>query len=308
MPRNLDLTALRSFVTVADTGGVTRAAGLLNLTQSAVSMQLKRLEESLGRTLLDRSGRGISLTADGEQLVSRARRLLELNDEIVEHMTGQKFEGEIVLGVPHDIVYPAIPKVLRHIHRKYPRIKVTLISSMTRLLRDQFARGECDVILTTEQGLMPGGETLTVQPLVWVGAPGGTAWKERPLRLAYERSCMFRRGVQEALDRAGIGWEMAVESDSARSIDASVGADLAVQAVIEGTEPPGVKRIAHGGALPDLGEVNINLYRAETCTGPVADTLLALLRQNYGALQASAPASAAGRRHDDLAGGLSLAQ
>ncbi len=308
MPRNLDLTALRSFVTVADTGGVTRAAGLLNLTQSAVSMQLKRLEESLGRTLLDRSGRGISLTADGEQLVSRARRLLELNDEIVEHMTGQKFEGEIILGVPHDIVYPAIPKVLRHIHRKYPRIKVTLISSMTRLLRDQFARGECDVILATEQGLMPGGETLTVQPLVWVGAPGGTAWKERPLRLAYERSCMFRRGVQEALDRAGIGWEMAVESDSARSIDASVGADLAVQAVIEGTEPPGVERIAHGGALPDLGEVNINLYRAETCTGPVADTLLALLRQHYGALQASAPASAAGRRHDDLAGGLSLAQ
>lgn len=303
MPRNLDLTALRSFVAVADTGGVTRAAGLLNLTQSAVSMQLKRLEESLGRQLLDRSGRGIALTADGEQLVSYARRLLTLNDEIFERLTGQKYEGEIVLGVPHDIIYPAIPQVLRHLHRKYPRMKVTLVSSFTRTLRDMFARGEADVILTTEQGLVQGGETLTTQPLVWIGAPGGTAWKERPLRLAYERTCILRRGTQEALDRAGIRWEMAVESDSSRTIDASVGADLAVQAVIEGTEPPEVERISHGGTLPELGQVNINMYRAETCTGPVADTLLALLRQNFGALQASGS-----QRHNNLAGGLAVAQ
>src|SRR4028118_1391061 len=87
MPRNLDLTALRSFVTVADSGGVTRAAGLLNLTQSAVSMQLKRLEESLGLGLLDRSGRGVSITPTGELLVSYARRLLQLNDEALGRLT-----------------------------------------------------------------------------------------------------------------------------------------------------------------------------------------------------------------------------
>lgn len=104
MPRNLDLTALRSFVAVADCGGVTRAAGALNLTQSAVSMQLKRLEESLDTKLLDRSSRQISLTAAGEQLVSYARRMLELNDEVYARLTATEFEGEIVLGVPHDIV------------------------------------------------------------------------------------------------------------------------------------------------------------------------------------------------------------
>ncbi len=113
MSRNLDLTALRSFVAVADAGGVTRAAGFLNLTQSAVSMQIKRLEEALDLALLDRTGRGVALTPSGEQLLSYARRMVALNDEAWTRLTCQSHEGEIVLGVPHDIVYPAIPQVLQ---------------------------------------------------------------------------------------------------------------------------------------------------------------------------------------------------
>lgn len=282
MARNLDLTALRSFATVAETGGVTRAAGLLHLTQSAVSMQLKRLEESLDRQLLDRSGRGVALTADGEQLLGYARRMLRLNDEVFERLTDRAYEGEFVLGVPADIVYPAIPQVLQMFHRVYPRMKVTLVSSYTTRLRDLFARGECDVILTTEDSLGAGGETLAEPSLVWVGAPGGQAWKIRPLRLAFEHKCIFRKRVQRALDAAGIPWEMAVESDSTRTIEASVSADLAVHAVIEGTESEHLERIVHGGELPELTTTKINLYMADTCTGVVADDLLRLLRQAYG--------------------------
>ncbi|NHX27946.1 LysR family transcriptional regulator, partial [Escherichia coli] len=100
MPRNLDLTALRSFVAVSEAGGVTRAAGFLNLTQSAVSMQIKRLEEALDLQLLDRSARQIALTASGEQLLGYARRMLALNDEIYARLTAQEYEGEIALGVP----------------------------------------------------------------------------------------------------------------------------------------------------------------------------------------------------------------
>jgi DNA-binding transcriptional LysR family regulator len=110
--RNLDITTLRSFVAVADSGGVTRAAGFLHLTQSAVSMQLKRLEELLGLELLDRSGRTIALTASGEQVVAYARRMIALNDEMIARLTDQSHEGVISLGVPHDIVYPAIPQGL----------------------------------------------------------------------------------------------------------------------------------------------------------------------------------------------------
>lgn len=284
MPRNLDLTALRSFAAVAEVGGVTRAATLLHLTQSAVSMQIKRLEEALGRGLFDRTGRGVALTADGEQLLGYARKMLALNDEAMARLTDQAFEGEIVLGVPADIVYPAIPKVLQRFHADYPRMKVTLVSSYTSTLKAMFRRGECDVILTTEDTADAGGETLLTVPLVWVGAPGGQAWKARPLRLAFEHKCIFRTRVQAALDRAGIPWEMGVESESNRTIEASVNADLAVHAVVEGTESQMVERIAHGGALPELASVEVNLYVADTHKGQAADALLAMVRQAYATL------------------------
>lgn len=173
MIRNLDLRALRSFVAVADAGGVTRAAGFLNLTQSAVSMQIKRLEDMLQVELLDRSGRKVALTAAGEQLIGYARRMLALNHEAFGRLTHNSFEGEIVLGVPHDIVYPNIPQVLQRFNHDYPKMKVTLLSSVTRSLIDQFGRGECDIILATEDGRGIGGETLVELPLVWIGAPGG---------------------------------------------------------------------------------------------------------------------------------------
>lgn len=283
MPRNLDMTALRSFVAVSDAGGVTRAAGFLNLTQSAVSMQLKRLEEALDMQLLDRSERRIKLTAAGEQLVGYARRILALNDEVYARMTAQEFEGEVVLGVPHDIVYPAIPQVLNRFASEYPRVKVQLISSYTTRLREQFRKGAVDIILTTEDRPGEGGETLVELPLVWVGAIGGQAWRQRPLRLAYEHACIFRQGVQSALDAAGIPWEMAVESESIRTVEASVSADLAVHTVVEGALPPYVERIQHGGALPDLASTRINLYVSDLSSGPVIGDLAALIRQAYRA-------------------------
>ena len=283
MRRNLDLTALRSFVAVADTGGVTRAAGLLNLTQSAVSMQLKRLEESLGVSLLDRSGRGVALTAGGDQLLGYARRMLALNDEVVGRLTAQEFEGEITLGVPHDVVYPFIPQVLQRFNAAFPRMRVNLISSFTRKLRELYARGECAMILTTEADGDGGAETLISRPLVWIGAPGGSAWRARPLRLAFGRHCLFRAGVVRALEDHGVPWQIAVESDSDRTIEATVSADLAVHALLEGSEPPLTERIAHGGALPELQSFRINLYVSRTADGPAETALADLLREVYRA-------------------------
>ncbi|EPX82773.1 transcriptional regulator, LysR family [Rubellimicrobium thermophilum DSM 16684] len=287
MPRNLDLTALRSFLTVAESGGVTRAAGLLNLTQSAVSMQIRRLEEGLGLDLLDRSGRGVALTPAGEQLLAYARRLIALNDEALARLTARGQEGEIVLGVPCDIVFPAIPAVLRRFARDFPRIKVNLVSSFTRMLKDGFERGAIDVILTTEDHVPPGAETLAVLPLVWVGARGGRAWRERPLRLAFSTQCIFRQPVQRCLDRAGIPWEMAVETASDGSVQATVSADLAVQTLLDGTfaarDDSLFEVIDHGGALPELWSVHINLYARSPAVLPAQADLLELIRQEYGA-------------------------
>ncbi|MGB3243064.1 MAG: LysR family transcriptional regulator [Sulfitobacter sp.] len=285
--RNLDLTTLRSFVAVADAGGVTRAAGFLHLTQSAVSMQLKRLEEALDLNLMDRSGRTIALTPSGEQLLTYARRMVALNDEVISRLTDQAFEGEITLGVPHDIVYPAIPLVLKQFTASFPRVKVQLEASHTRVLKDQFAKGACDLILTTETSPDAGAETLAVKKLCWVGGPGGTAWRnQRPLRLAFGRLCVFRGVATGALDRAGMPWEIGVETDSDRAIEAAVAADLAVHAMIDGTEPPYLEQVDHGGVLPELPSQQINLYGAEKSVGEVHDTLASLLRGAFGNVQA----------------------
>lgn len=281
MARTLDLAALRALVAVADQGGVTRAAALLNLTQSAVSMQIKRLEEGLGVSVLARVGRGVTLTSAGEELVGFARRMLSLNDEALGRIADRGAEGQIALGVPHDIVYPHLPPVLQRFAADFPRMRVQLVTTVTAQLHAGFAQGAYDAILTTEAGRAPGGETLAELPLIWVGAPGGTAWARRPLPLAMARVCAFRDEAIRALEAAGIPWEAAMESDSDRALEAAVGCDLAVQMLLAGTEPPGLERIAHGGALPELGRQRINLYCAPGTAGPGQAALLALIRDAY---------------------------
>lgn len=279
--RNLDVTTLRSFLAVAEQGGVTRAAASLHLTQSAVSMQIKRLEELLNIEVLDRSARRVSLTAAGEQLLGYARRIIELNDEAVGRLTDTVYEGEIVLGVPHDIFYPVIPRVLKAFNGAFPRMKVNLKSSSTMRLHDLQRKGETDLILTTEQDVQPGGELLTKMALRWTGARDGLAWKRRPLRLAFCTLCIFRPIVLRKLDQAGIGWEMAVESEDDRSVEALISADLAVGALLEDSIPPHQEAINTGGALPELGIQMVNMYGAERRDAPTA-TLAEMLRQEYG--------------------------
>ncbi len=286
--RNLDLTALRSFVTVAETGGVTKAAAQLHLTQSAVSMQLKRLEEALGQPLLARDGRGVRMTLHGEQLLGYGRRMLALNDEVWSRMTDHEFEGEVVFGVPSDIVYPHVPGILQRFAQEFPRVKVQLLSSYTTGLKEKLQAGDVDIILTTESGLDRGGEIIECASLVWVGAPDGTAWQETPLRLAFEKNCIFRAAAQAALSKSGLDWEIAVESNSSRTIEASVSADLAIHASLAGATSPYMDPIEHNGALPDLPMFNINMYLAHGTQRDMAEALAAYVRTAYGVSVAQA--------------------
>ncbi len=281
MARNLDLTALRSFVAVADAGGVTRAAGLLNLTQSAVSMQIKRMEESLDQAFFVRAARRLTLTPEGEQLLSYARRMLSLNDEALSRLTSQTYEGEVRLGVPHDIVYPQMPRVLKRLAQEFPRVRISLSSSFTLLLRDGFARGDHDIILTTEERPMPEAEVLATRDLVWVGAPGGTAWQRRPLRLGFQENCIFRPRAQAALEEAGIDWEMGVEGRNEQVVEAMVAADLAISARMRGAIPDGVEVIEGENLLPRLGQLKICLYDGGVRKDEVSAAILSELRCAY---------------------------
>ncbi len=281
--RNLDITTLRSFIAVADAGGVTRAASFLNLTQSAVSMQIKRLEENLNLTLLDRQGRGVVLTSAGEQLLAYARRIVDLNDEVYGKLTNTVWEGEIILGVPHDIIYPAIPNVMKAMQRDFPRVKVQLHSSYSSDLKERFARGEVDVILTTETKPDGAAEILMKVPLRWYGAPGGQAWKANPLPVAFCNHCSFRPVALGTLEKSGTDWDLVLASDSDRAIEVAVSADLAVTSVLEGHEPPQFEAIPQSADLPDLGHQSVALYRG-TARAQIIEPLCDLLRREFAAI------------------------
>ncbi len=196
-------------------------------------------------------------------------------------MTCGSFEGEIRLGVPHDIVYPAIPGILKRLAAQFPRVRINLVSSFTLLMKDSFARGGLDAVITTEARPDSGGEVLAWRDLVWIGAEGGTAWQRRPLRLGFKDTCIFRPSVQAALERAGIAWEMAFDGESEQAIEATVAADLAISARLGGVMPVGTEVIEARGTLPDLGRLAICLYAAPTLSGPPAVALLAELRRAY---------------------------
>ena len=214
--------------------------------------------------------------------------MLTLNDEVIARLTGTAFEGEIRLGVPSDIVYPQIPHVLQMFDRAFPRVRVNLFSSYTSKLKSMIDSGDLDLILTTEDECDANGETLCTQRLVWVGAPGGNAFRSRPLRLAFERACLFKPWVHRALDAHGIPWEMAVDTGSTRTVEATVSADLAVHALLECAISPHLTPISHGGALPDLPSTRINMYRALTAKGELVDALEKMLRDSYGRMSVAA--------------------
>jgi len=281
--RNLDLTALRSFVMVADTGGVTRAAHTLNLTQSAVSMQLRRLEETFGRQLYERAGRSVKLTPEGEVLVSYARRLVALNDEVWRRMTEAEFDGAISLGVPHDIINPYIPGLLKRFRRDYPRVRVELVISFTEILLQRLEAGEIDAILTTEAGVGDGGVTVAERRLVWAGAAGGSAWSQDPLPLAFERTCAFRKPSFAALDKAGRAWRMITDTQSEAAIHATISADLAIFSQMENTLSPGLAGIGREAGLPELPAFKINYYQSPSMNEAVGAALSRYVREAYSA-------------------------
>jgi len=272
--RNLDLGTLRSFVAIIDSGSMTRAATRLFMTQSAISMQIKRLEASLGLNILERSTQGMSPTLEGEQLLHYARKMLALNDEAWGRLTSPDYEGQIRFGAPIDIIYPYIPNVLKAFSRDYPRVEIKLSTLRTQLLREGYESGLYDVILTTERKPRPNSEIIITQTLEWIGAKDGGAWKKRPLPLGLSRHCAFRPAVIEALGNANIDWVDMLASDDNMAEEVMSSADLCVVAELKSSIHANRVVIDHNGQLPELPEYTIALYREQgTSSNPMAQAL-----------------------------------
>jgi DNA-binding transcriptional LysR family regulator len=259
--RDIDIALLRAFVAVVETGSVTGAAALLSVTQAAVSQQLKRLEELFNTELFERQHRRLTLRPNGERLIAQAQRLIALNDEVFSAMSAPAYEGEVRLGVPHDIVGPYLPSILRRFYKAWPRVRVSLKCTTTPQLLELLRRGSIDLTLTTEQRCGPGGKTLLEDELVWAGARNGAAHLHDPLPVSLgDKTCAFRRVVLKALSATGRDWRPVCEVSHMEALLASIEADLGVAPLLRTTMPSYLQVIEHDDRLPRLPKFLINVY------------------------------------------------
>jgi DNA-binding transcriptional LysR family regulator len=282
MRRDIDIALLRAFVAVVETGSVTGAASLLNLTQAAVSQQVKRLEEMFAAELFERHHKRLTLKPNGERLMAHAQRMIALNDEVWGAMTAPAHEGEVRLGVPHDIVGPYLPSILRRFDKAWPRVRVSLICTTTPQLHELLRGGGIDLTLTTEERCGRHGETLIEDELVWVGAVNGMAHRRNPLPVSIgDEKCEFRRSVLKALAGAGRDWRSVCEVSSMEPLLATIEADLAIGPLLRRTIPDYLQVIDNEARLPPLPMYLVNMYLPPVQQSEIALELARHIRQEF---------------------------
>lgn len=260
MARNLDTGLVRTFVTVAETASMTATANVLHLTQGAVSQQVKRLEKALGCSLFERDRHGLRLTPSGERLFGRAKRLLNLNDDIWTEMTTGVVEGRVRLGVPPDLMSTRLSPVLKAYAEAFPRVEVSLICGSSPELAEALAIGQVDLAVVEKPVGPSTGECLSVEQLVWTGARGGIAHLKRPLPISMVAdTCAFRPVVLAALREHGLTWRTVFENGGIEATAATVRADLAVTAWLASMIPPELEILPAGSGLPALPNFAIAL-------------------------------------------------
>lgn len=291
MPRNLDTQALRTFITVAETASMTRAAEQLHLTQGAISQQVRKLEDQLQSPLFVRARQGLTLTEAGERLFGKARRMLSLNDAIWCEMTDTGCGGKVAIGVPLDLIAAdAIPRLLRSFAERYPEVELSIRCAPTATLRQDVASGQVDLAVLEEHGVGQTGETLYADRLIWVGAKGGRAVSTDPLPLSMITSaCVFRLFVFDALDEAGRSWRSVFESDNRDATLAMIRMDMAVGALLSSTAPSDVVAVPAEAALPQLPSFNVTLALKRNPSRQ-AVTLAEHIRRGFGTGSGDRPA------------------
>ncbi|MGF6432587.1 MULTISPECIES: LysR substrate-binding domain-containing protein [Bradyrhizobium] len=278
----LDPDLLQAFVAVAEHRSFTRAASALNRTQSAVSMQVKRLEERLQAELFHRSTSSVDLSAAGEGLLGYARRILSLNAEAVGRVRAHGTDGRVRLGVMDDYGTMIVPPLLKEFIASYPLIHVEMETGLTSTMTDRLGEAYDLVIAMHPEGRGE-GELLRTEQAVWAASAAHRVEALDPLPVAlYPQGCLFRSWAMQALDEANRPWRLAFVSHSLSAVEAIAAQGLAVTVVKSGTFPPTLRRLTARDGMPRLPRAEIRLHRAQNLSHAaslLADHLVAALRQ-----------------------------
>lgn len=275
MAAPLDLDQLRTFIAIADTGSFTRAAEVVSRTQSAVSMQMRRLEERIGKPIFTRDGRASRLTEEGERLLGYARRMVRLSDEALAAFDDSELTGTVRLGTPDDYADRFLPEVLARFARSHPRAEVSVICEPSVRLLELARLGEIDLAIVTYCGETH-TEIVRREPLLWVGSTAHAIEREDVVPLALSRPpCIFRAAALDALAAAGREYRVLYNSGNYAALAAAVQAGLAVTVLAESSLRPGMRVLGEADGFPRLPQCEIGFVRSWTRpTSPTVDKLV----------------------------------
>ncbi len=261
-PVELEPRLLRSFLAIIESGSLTAAAQRVGRTQSAVSQQLRKLEESLGRPLFRRERQRLHPTPEGRALVHYARRLLALQEEACTHLAGTGLRGRLRFGTPDLYAAYLLPRVLARFAAAYPAVEIELHCARSAELLAARERGELDLVLVTAQPELAGGSFVRREPLVWVAAPEARFDPNKPLPLALlPPGAVYASQALASLEAQGRAYRIACTSDSIAGLRAAVLAGLAVSVLPACAVTADLRPLGPEEGLPAPHPVSLRLYR-----------------------------------------------
>ncbi|WP_036053239.1 LysR substrate-binding domain-containing protein [Bradyrhizobium sp. URHD0069] len=298
MNQDLDIALLRTFVAIVDTGGLTSAGRKVGRTQPAITHQIRRLEEVVGRTLFEDNRRKLSLTHDGEVLLEFARGMLRLNDKARDRFSAPDIAGHVTLGTPDLYASYILPEVLENFSRSHPNVEIQLRCTRSIHLHAAVERNEIDIALMTNQPEFRRGQLIRHEPLVWVAGVGSSPELRKPLPLAVlPQGSVYRQLAFEALGSAGQQWSIRSVCDSIAGLQAAVFAGLAVSVFPRCAIIPNVRCLGEADGLPKLPPVELVMHRKTQGTSDAAEQLAQYIARELGdSTVGSLPANIAGSR------------
>lgn len=271
----MDTELLKTFIQLAQTKNFTKAAGLVNRTQSAVSLQIQKLEEMIGKSLFERHNRSVIMTPDGELFFTYAKQILGLQEELLQRFSNPYEEGEVFLGTPEDIATAYLPAILAAFAKSHPKILLNVICDLSIHLIQGFEKGIYDLILVKQDSATPHSESTVIweESLVWaigenVNLEDFYRPSHTPLPLVVSPSpCVYRQRGLERLNERGIRWRIAYTSPSLSGIIAAAKGGLGLSILPFNLIPEGLKRVQHP-LLPDLHTMQIAILRKKQILPP----------------------------------------
>jgi DNA-binding transcriptional LysR family regulator len=274
----IDLNLLRSLVAFSDTGSLARAADRVGRTESAVSLQMKRLEELVNQPLMRRLGRRLVLTDEGYAVLHQARQMLAMNDNLLGAARERPFSGQLRIAASQDFGEEILPAILKDLAGRYSgvRFEVEVEGGLRGL--SNLEKREVDVVLTIGLEDHPSAHTLQRAKLCWIGSPELADRIEKPVPLVvFNQRCRFKQRAMEALDQAGIPWEIVFRSPSLTGLWAAARANIGVTVRSSYWVPAGLMLLdSKRTGLPELGDTEVNIHYFEHALSPA---VLAMVKQ-----------------------------